>query len=150
MRSGKARVAACATATASLSECPGRTLNDTVAAGSCPAWLTVSGPAPCESLATDVSGTSAPWSERTYRLPSDAGSLDGFTNNVDSLTVSPDYAKGTLDGAKKLATQISGALLTKLAPCSSAGDRACADTFVTSLGAKQRDPRKQHCNCRIP
>lgn len=70
-------------------------------------------------------------------LPSDAGSLDGFTNNVDSLTVSPDYAKGTLDGAKKLATQISGdALLNKLAPCASAGDRACADTFVSSLGAK--------------
>jgi hypothetical protein len=70
-------------------------------------------------------------------LPSDAGSLDGFTNNVDSLTVSPDYAKGTLDGAKKLAAQISGdALLSKLAPCASAGDRACADSFVSSLGAK--------------
>jgi len=70
-------------------------------------------------------------------LPSDAGSHDGFTNNVDSLTVGPDYAKGTLDGAKKLASLISGdALLTKLAPCSSAADRACAETFVSSLGAK--------------
>ncbi|HEX2876123.1 MAG TPA: DUF1592 domain-containing protein [Polyangiaceae bacterium] len=70
-------------------------------------------------------------------LPSDAGSHDGFTNNVDSLTVSPDYAKGTLDGAKKLATQISGdALLSKLAPCASAGDRACAETFVSALGTK--------------
>ena len=70
-------------------------------------------------------------------LPSDAGSLDGFTNNVDSLTVGNDYAKGTLDGSKKLATLVSSdALLTKLAPCSAQGDRACADTFVTALGSK--------------
>jgi len=70
-------------------------------------------------------------------LPSDAGSLDGFTNNVDSLTVGPDYAKGTLDGAKKLAALVSAATqLSKLAPCSTTGDRACADTFISSLGAK--------------
>lgn len=70
-------------------------------------------------------------------LPSDAGSLDGFTNNVDSLTVGPDYAKGSLDGAKKLATLVSAdATLAKLAPCSGAGDRSCADSFVTALGAK--------------
>jgi hypothetical protein len=70
-------------------------------------------------------------------LPSDAGSLDGFTNNVDSLTVGPDYAKGTLDGAKKLAGLVTAeAQLSKLAPCSSTGDRACADTFVSNLGAK--------------
>ena len=70
-------------------------------------------------------------------LPSDTGSLDGFTNNVDSLTVSPDYAKGTFDGAKKLAALISAdAQLTKLAPCAAKADAACADTFVTSLGAK--------------
>ncbi len=70
-------------------------------------------------------------------LPSDAGSLDGFTNNVDSLTVGPDYAKGTLDGAKKLATLVSAdPLLSKLVPCAKTGDAACADTFVTTIGAK--------------
>ncbi len=70
-------------------------------------------------------------------LPSDAGSLDGFTNNVDSLTVGPDYAKGTLDGAKKLATLVSAdPLLSKLVPCAKTGDAACADTFVTTVGAK--------------
>ncbi len=70
-------------------------------------------------------------------LPSDAGSLDGFTNNVDSLTVGPDYAKGTLDGAKKIAALISAEpLLSQMLPCSAAGDRACADSFVTTWGEK--------------
>lgn len=70
-------------------------------------------------------------------LPSDAGSHDGFTNNVDSLTVGPDYAKGTLDGAKKIAALVSvDPQLSALAPCSATGDAACADTFVATLGAK--------------
>jgi hypothetical protein len=67
----------------------------------------------------------------------DSGSLDGFTNNVDSLTVGPDYAKDTLAGAKKLAALVSAEpLLSTLAPCSATGDAACADTFVSSVGAK--------------
>jgi hypothetical protein len=70
-------------------------------------------------------------------LPSDAGSLDGFTNNVDSLNVGPDYAKGTLEHAKKIASLVSAdAALAQLAPCSSQGDAACAETFVTSVGEK--------------
>ncbi len=70
-------------------------------------------------------------------LPSDAASLDGFTNNVDVLTVGPDYASGTFDGAKKIATLVStDPLLTQLLPCSTTGDAACADTFVTTFGAK--------------
>jgi hypothetical protein len=70
-------------------------------------------------------------------LPSDAGSLDGFTNNVDSLTVSPQYAKDNFDGAKKIAALVSAdPQLSTLAPCSATGDAACADTFVASLGAK--------------
>ena len=31
-------------------------------------------------------------------LPPDTGSIDGFTNNVDHLTVSATYAGGSLDG----------------------------------------------------
>jgi len=70
-------------------------------------------------------------------LPSDAGSLDGFTNNVDSLTVGPDYVQGTLDGGKKIASLISAdASLSKLVSCSTVGDRACADSFVSTVGAK--------------
>ena len=70
-------------------------------------------------------------------LPSDAASLDGFTNNVDSLTVGADYASGTLDGGKKIGTLVStDPLLTQLLPCATKGDAACADTFVTTFGAK--------------
>jgi hypothetical protein len=70
-------------------------------------------------------------------LPSDSGSLDGFTNNVDSLTVGPDYVKGTLEGAKKIASIVtSDANLTKFAPCLASGDAACAASFVTTIGAK--------------
>lgn len=70
-------------------------------------------------------------------LPSDAGSHDGFTNNVDSLTVGNDYAKGLLDGGKKLASVVTAdARLAQLVPCSAQGDRACAETFITSVGSK--------------
>jgi len=70
-------------------------------------------------------------------LPSDAASLDGFTNNVDALTVGPDYASGTLDGGKTIAALVSAdPLLTQLLPCSTKGDAACADTFVSTFGAK--------------
>jgi len=57
----------------------------------------------------------------------DSGSLDGFTNNVDSLTVGPDYASGTLDGSKKIGALVSAdPLLTKLLPCSTKAIAACA------------------------
>jgi hypothetical protein len=70
-------------------------------------------------------------------LPSDAGSHDGFTNNVDSLTVGPDYAKGTFDGGKKIAALVAtDAELAKLVPCAAQGDRACAATFVDTIGSK--------------
>jgi hypothetical protein len=70
-------------------------------------------------------------------LPPDSGSLDGFTNNVDRLTVGGDYASGTLDGGKIVAGLVStDPLLAQLLPCSTKGDAACADTFVTTFGAK--------------
>jgi hypothetical protein len=70
-------------------------------------------------------------------LPSDAASLDGFTNNVDSLTVGPDYASGNFDGGKKIAALVSAdPLLTQLLPCTTKGDAACADTFVSTFGPK--------------
>lgn len=70
-------------------------------------------------------------------LPSDTGSADGFNNNVDSLTVTPDYAKATYDQSKSIATTISGAaVLSKLVPCAAQGDAACADTFVSTVGSK--------------
>jgi hypothetical protein len=52
-------------ATASLSETPGRGLNEIVTDGSCPRCVTVSGPTPVVIWATEPSGTSAPPAART-------------------------------------------------------------------------------------
>ena len=44
---------------------PGRRLNDSVTEGSCPEWLTESGPAVCVTDTTALSGTSTPVFDRT-------------------------------------------------------------------------------------
>ncbi|HEY0707504.1 MAG TPA: DUF1592 domain-containing protein, partial [Polyangia bacterium] len=70
-------------------------------------------------------------------VPPDPASLDGFGNNVDRLTVGPDYARGALDTAKQVASLVSAeATLTKLLPCSTAGNAACASTFVSTFGPR--------------
>ena len=70
-------------------------------------------------------------------LPPDPASLDGFTNNVDRLTVGPDYARGTMESARKVAALVSSdALITRLVPCASAGGPPCAQTFVSTFGPK--------------
>jgi hypothetical protein len=69
-------------------------------------------------------------------VPPDSGSEDGFTNNVDKLTVSPEYARGLMESSRSVAALVSGDLLAKLVPCAATGGAACADTFVTSFGTK--------------
>jgi hypothetical protein len=70
-------------------------------------------------------------------LPPDPASLDGFTNNIDRLSVSADYARGALETAQKVAALVTtDAELTRLLPCASAGGPPCAQTFVTTYGAK--------------
>jgi hypothetical protein len=70
-------------------------------------------------------------------VPPDPASLDGFGNNVDRLTVSPDYARGALDTAKKVATLVaSDEVLPRLLACSTAGGNACATTFVATFGPR--------------
>jgi hypothetical protein len=70
-------------------------------------------------------------------VPPDSGSDDGFTNNVDRLTVSPEYARGAAESSRQVAALVSSdANLTKLLPCAATGDTACADSFVTSFGTK--------------
>jgi hypothetical protein len=64
-------------------------------------------------------------------LPPDPASLDGFTNNVERLTVGEDYARAALDTARKVADLVtSDANLPRLLPCAAAGDDACAGTFL--------------------
>jgi hypothetical protein len=70
-------------------------------------------------------------------VPPDSGSDDGFTNNVDRLTVSPEYARGLMESSRSVAALVSSdAMLTKLVPCAGTGGASCADTFVTSFGTK--------------
>jgi hypothetical protein len=70
-------------------------------------------------------------------VPPDAGSEDGFTNNVDRLTVSPEYARGASESSRAIASVVSSdAMLTRLLPCAATGGAACADSFVTSFGSK--------------
>jgi hypothetical protein len=72
-----------------------------------------------------------------FALPPDPASLEGFTNNVDRLTVGADYARGSAEGARKVATLVSSEpLLTRLLPCATAGGPPCAETFVTTFGAR--------------
>jgi hypothetical protein len=72
-----------------------------------------------------------------FSLPSDPASLEGFTNNVDRLTVGGDYARGSAEGARAVAKLVSSdSLLTRLLPCATAGGPPCAETFVTTFGAR--------------
>jgi len=59
---------------ASPSDTPGRRLNETVAAGSCPRWFTDSGPTAGRIRATASSGTIRPPADLTYRLDRSFGS----------------------------------------------------------------------------
>jgi hypothetical protein len=75
-------------------------------------------------------------------LPPDPASLDGFGNNVDRLTVGPEYARRVLDSSRDVAKLIAtDAFLTKNLPCGlGAGDgltlQPCGMTFVKTYGAK--------------
>ncbi len=72
-----------------------------------------------------------------FGLPPDPASLEGFTNNVDRLTVGTEYARGSSEGARKVAALVSSEpLLTRLLPCATAGGPPCAETFVTTFGAR--------------
>jgi hypothetical protein len=78
--------------------------------------------------------TAAQWTG--LNVPPDAGSDDGFTNNVDRLTVSPEYARGAAESSRQIAAMVSGEMLTKLVPCAATGGATCADMFVTTFGPR--------------
>jgi predicted ester cyclase len=75
-------------------------------------------------------------------VPPDPSSLDGFSNNVDRLTVGPEYARGALDSAREAAKVVSSQpFLAQLLPCSTApGDGLtllpCAQTFLSTFGTR--------------
>jgi hypothetical protein len=70
-------------------------------------------------------------------LPPDAAAGNGFTNNADRLLVGDGYARGLADTAAAVATQVTAdATLARLLPCASAGDDACAGTFIDTYGPR--------------
>jgi hypothetical protein len=75
-------------------------------------------------------------------VPPDPASLDGFTNNVDRLTVGPDYARGAMESAVTVARLVANPPhLGRLLPCGANGGQGsamapCAQTFVNTYGAK--------------
>ena len=75
-------------------------------------------------------------------VPPDPSSADGINNNVDRLTVGPDYARGVLDSGRAVARLVaSPAILGKLLPCGlGTGDGTtmvpCAQQFVALFGPK--------------
>jgi hypothetical protein len=70
-------------------------------------------------------------------VPPDTGSEDGFTNNVDALTVSAEYARGTAESSRQIAAVVSAEpMLGQLLPCASTGGAACAGTFIDTFGTK--------------
>jgi hypothetical protein len=75
-------------------------------------------------------------------VPPDPASLDGFTNNLDRLTVGPDYARGAMETAVTVAKLVANPPhLGRLLPCGANGGQGsamlpCAQTFVNTYGAK--------------
>jgi len=70
-------------------------------------------------------------------VPPDTGSEDGFTNNVDKLLVSPDYAKGAMASSRAVSALVAAdPVLTRVLPCAATGGQACADTFISTVGPK--------------
>jgi hypothetical protein len=70
-------------------------------------------------------------------LPPDPAALNGFTNNAERLTVGPEYAKGALDSARRVASLVtSDPHFARVIPCGAQGDDACANTFLTNVGAR--------------
>ncbi len=82
----------------------------------------------------------AQWAGPT--VPPDPGSIDGFNNNVDRLTVGPDYERGLLESSRAVARVVSSReVLGKLLPCGlGTGDGTtmvpCAAQFVQLFGPK--------------
>ena len=76
-------------------------------------------------------------------VPPDPASIDGFSNNVDRLTVGPEYARGMLETGRKVAADRGHRAAGQPAciPCHKVGEAGpgqapCAQTFVTTFGPK--------------
>ncbi len=69
-------------------------------------------------------------------VPPDPGSPDGFNNHVDHLTAGAEYVRGLEESGRKVAALVSTDLLAQVAPCAAAGDAACAEAFLDTVGPR--------------
>lgn len=89
-----------------------------------------------EATVRDVFGLSdSEW--QAELLPPDSTSTNGFSNQADRLTVSPLFAEALAAEAHEVADLITTPeRLHALLPCSTAGDAACAATFLDTYGRR--------------
>ncbi len=70
-------------------------------------------------------------------VPADGAAQNGFTNNVDRLTVDETYARGLFTTAEQVAdVVVSAGVLPRVLPCAGGGDVACAQTFLDTVGRR--------------
>jgi hypothetical protein len=70
-------------------------------------------------------------------LPPDPAATNGFSNNVERLTIGSEYASAAEDTAKKVADVVAqDAKLAQLLPCVTKGDEACANTYLDNYASK--------------
>ena len=86
-----------------------------------------------------VFGLDTEWEGPT--VPPDPSSLDGFSNNVDRLTVGPDYARGVLDSGREVAKLVANppagqAVAVRGRRRRGLGAAPCAQTFVSTFGPR--------------
>ena len=86
-------------------------------------------------------------------LPPDPAATNGFSNNVERLTIGSEYVSAAEDTAKRVADLVANdTTLASLLPCASKGDEACANTFLDTYGVKlyrrplTPDERTQYTN----
>jgi hypothetical protein len=78
---------------------------------------------------------SADW--RGHALPPDAAASNGFTNNADRLVVNETFAARLRDMAEGVGAVVGAEPhLSRILPCAALGDRACAETYLDTVGRR--------------
>lgn len=68
-------------------------------------------------------------------LPAGRSSAQGFDNSASSV-VGAQLASALLETAESVANAVTGSALTNILSCAGAADRACAEQFLSSYGAR--------------
>ncbi len=72
-----------------------------------------------------------------HALPPDAAASNGFTNNADRLVVNDTFAARLRDMGEDVGEIVSvEPHLSRVLPCAPAADRACAETYLDTIGRR--------------